>query len=102
MQFKISLARRLKTLILGDARNPQDRAIFHKISLIAFFAWIGLGADGLSSSCYGPEEAFRALQAYPHLSIFVALGSVLTIFVISASYSQSIAIFCSGGGGYLV
>ena len=45
MQFKISLARRLKTLILGDARSPQDRAIFHKISLIAFFAldWVRIG-----------------------------------------------------------
>ncbi len=102
MQFKTSLARRLKTLIIGDARSPHDRTIFHKISLIAFFAWIGLGADGLSSSCYGPEEAFRALQEYPYLSIFVALGSVLTIFVISASYSQIIELFPSGGGGYLV
>ncbi len=102
MQFKISLARRLKTLIIGDARSPHDRTIFHKLSLIAFFAWVGLGADGLSSSCYGPEEAFRALQEYPHLSIFVALGSALTIFVISASYSQIIELFPSGGGGYLV
>lgn len=102
MQFTTSWARRLKTLILGDARSPNDRKIFHKLSLIAFFAWIGLGADGLSSSCYGPEEAFRALREYPSLSIFVALGSVLTIFVISASYSQIIELFPSGGGGYLV
>lgn len=102
MQFKTSLARRLKTLIIGDARSPHDRTIFHKLSLIAFFAWVGLGSDGLSSSCYGPEEAFRALQAYPYLGIFVALGSVLTIFVISASYSQIIELFPSGGGGYLV
>jgi len=89
-------------MIIGDARSPHDKTIFHKISLIAFFAWIGLGADGLSSSCYGPEEAFRALQEYPHLGIFVALGSMLTIFVISASYSQIIELFPSGGGGYLV
>lgn len=75
---------------------------FHKLSLIAFFAWVGLGADGLSSSCYGPEEAFRALQGHSYLSVFVALGSVLTIFVISASYSQIVELFPSGGGGYLV
>src|SRR4051812_23482658 len=31
------------------------------MSLIAFLAWVGLGADGLSSSAYGPEEAFKAL-----------------------------------------
>lgn len=102
MKFKTSLARRLKTLIIGDARSPHDRTIFHKLSLVAFFAWIGLGADGISSSCYGPEEAFRALHEYPFLSIFVALGSALTIFVISASYSQIIELFPSGGGGYLV
>src|SRR3972149_581730 len=99
MRLKTSLSRRLKTLIIGDARSPHDRTIFHKLSLIAFFAWVGLGSDGLSSSCYGPEEAFRALQAYPYLGIFVALGSVLTIFVISASYSQIIELFPSGGGG---
>lgn len=102
MRLKTSLSQRLKTLIIGDARSPHDRTIFHKLSLIAFFAWVGLGSDGLSSSCYGPEEAFRALQTYPYLGIFVALGSVLTIFVISASYSQIIELFPSGGGGYLV
>jgi len=32
------------------------------ISLVAFLAWIGLGADGLSSSCYGPEETFIAWE----------------------------------------
>lgn len=102
MEFKTALTRRLKTLIIGDARSPHDRTIFHKLSLIVFFAWVGLGADGLSSSCYGPEEAFRALQGHSYLSVFVALGSVLTIFVISASYSQIVELFPSGGGGYLV
>jgi amino acid transporter len=99
---KPSLARRLKTLIIGGARNPYDRTLFHKISLIALFAWVGLGADGISSSCYGPEEAFRALQAHPHLAFFVALASAFTIYTISASYSQIIELFPTGGGGYLV
>ena len=56
-----------------------------KISLIAFFAWVGLGADGLSSSCYGPQEAFLTLGSHASLSIFVALGTALTIFIITAS-----------------
>ena len=47
--------------MMGDARSISDPGIFHKLSLIAFFAWVGLGADGLTSSCYGPEEAFLAL-----------------------------------------
>lgn len=97
-----SFKRRARTLVIGDARNPNDPHIFHKLSLIAFFAWVGLGADGLSSSCYGPEEAFLSLQGHFYLGILVALGSVITIFVISASYSQIIELFPTGGGGYVV
>ena len=99
---KSSIAQRFKTLVFGRALSPLDKQVFHNLSLIAFFAWVGLGADGLSSSCYGPEEAFLALKTYPYLSIFVALASAVTVFVISASYSQIIECFPSGGGGYLV
>jgi amino acid transporter len=99
---KVPFFDRLKMLIMGDARSISDPGIFHKLSLIAFFAWVGLGADGLTSSCYGPEEAFLALGERTHLSIFVALGTVITIFVISASYHQIIELFPTGGGGYLV
>jgi amino acid transporter len=97
-----SIYHKTKNLILGKARDPLDKTIFHKLSLIAFFAWVGLGADGLSSSCYGPDEAFRTLGSHTYLSIFVALGTAITILVISTSYSQIIELFPSGGGGYLV
>ncbi len=97
-----SIVHKIKRRLIGEARNPLDRGVFHHLSLIAFFAWVGLGADGLSSSCYGPEEAFLALQSHPYLSVFVALGSALTVLLISASYSQIIELFPSGGGGYLV
>ncbi len=93
---------RAKKFLMGGSRNVSDPSIFHKLSLVAFFAWVGLGADGLSSSCYGPEEAFLALGTHTHLAIFVALGTVITIFVISASYHQIIELFPTGGGGYLV
>src|SRR3954470_20739539 len=92
----------LKTIFIGRSRDLSDHNLFHRISLIALFAWVGLGADGLSSSCYGPEEAFRALGQYRHLSVFVALAAVLTIAAICASYSQIIQLFPTGGGGYLV
>jgi len=98
----MTFAKRIKNAVLGRSRDPQGPGIFHKLSLIAFFAWIGLGADGLSSSCYGPQEAFLALGSHIYLSIFVALGTVFTIFVISASYSQIVELFPGGGGGYLV
>src|SRR5918996_6574651 len=50
-----------KDIILGKPKDPLDPKVFHQISLIAFLAWVGLGADGLSSSAYGPEEAYLAL-----------------------------------------
>jgi len=102
MQQEPNLQQKLKNLVIGKSRSPRDTRIFHKLSLIAFFAWVGLGADGLSSSCYGPQEAFLALGNHPYLAIFVAAASALTIFVISASYSQIVELFPSGGGGYLV
>ena len=91
-----------KNLVIGRARNLSDKNIFHNMSLVALLAWVGLGADGLSSSCYGPEAAFLALKHHTFLSLFVAAASVLTIVVICASYSQIIELFPSGGGGYLV
>lgn len=98
----MSIRRNIKKVVIGDAKNPLDHKVFHHLSLIAFFAWVGLGADGLSSSCYGPEEAFRALHGHIYLSFFVALGTALTVFIISASYKQVIELFPTGGGGYLV
>lgn len=93
---------KLKSIFIGKARNPYDKSLFHKLSLVAFFAWVGLGADGLSSSSYGPEEAFLALGEHIYLGIFVAIASAITIFVISASYHQIVELFPFGGGGYLV
>ncbi len=95
-------ARRIKELFLGKSLSLGDQSIFHHLSLIAFFAWVGLGSDGLSSSCYGPAEAYLALGHHTFLALFVGLASVATIFVISASYSQIIELFPSGGGGYVV
>jgi len=97
-----SPSRRLKELFLGKALNVKDNSLFHNLSLVAFFAWVGLGSDGLSSSCYGPAEAYLALGQHTFLALFVGLASVATIFVISASYSQIIELFPSGGGGYVV
>jgi hypothetical protein len=97
-----SLYDRAKRVLLGAPRDIFDPKIFHHVSLIAFFAWIGLGADGISSSAYGPEEAYLALGGHTVLALFVAAATVLTVFIISASYSQIIEAFPSGGGGYIV
>ncbi|MEW6365757.1 MAG: APC family permease [Acidobacteriota bacterium] len=88
--------------VIGRPKDPSDPQVFHQISLLAFFAWVGLGSDGLSSSCYGPEETVRALGGHSELGIIVALASALTIFIISSSYHQIIELFPTGGGGYVV
>jgi amino acid transporter len=88
--------------ITGPPRDINDPGIFHKLALIPFFAWVGLGADGLSSSSYGPEEAFRALGEHTYLAFFLAAATALTVFIISYAYSRIIEHFPHGGGGYIV
>ncbi|MBI4369506.1 MAG: amino acid permease [Elusimicrobia bacterium] len=89
-------------LIFGKPRNINDPGVFHKISLVAFLAWVGLGADGLSSSTYGPEETFRMLGSHPHLAVILALAMIFTIAIISYAYSRIIEHFPIGGGGYVI
>lgn len=90
--------------VIGPAKNPFDPKIFQHLSLAAFLAWVGLGADGLSSACYGPEEAYSVLleQGNQGLAVPLALVMAFTIFVISKSYARIIEQFPAGGGGYLV
>ncbi|MFA4848647.1 MAG: APC family permease [Methanoregula sp.] len=88
--------------IIGAKKNVEDPSIFHKIALIPILAWIGLGADGVSSSSYGPPEAFVALGNHTYLAIFLALGTAFTVFIISYAYTRIIEHFPGGGGGYIV
>ncbi len=97
-----SFPSKFKKWVVGPARNLHDPSVGHKISLIAFFAWVGLGADGLSSSAYGPEEAFRNLGPHTYLAVFLVLATAATVFIISYAYSRIIEHFPSGGGGYIV
>jgi amino acid transporter len=92
----------LRELIFGKPKDPLDPRVFHQISLVAFLAWVGLGADGLSSSAYGPEEAYLALGEHFYLALPLAILMAGTVFIISASYSHIIELFPTGGGGYLV
>ena len=91
-----------KHRLLGAPRDVLDPRTYHHISLIALLAWVGLGADGLSSSAYGPDEAFRALGHHGYLAVALALATGLTVLVISVAYSQIIKRFPFGGGGYVV
>jgi amino acid transporter len=102
-----SLTDRLRHAIIGAPKDVKDPHAFHKLSLVALLAWVGLGADGLSSSSYGPDEAFRALvddqgRFHTGLAVFLAAATALTVFIISYGYSRIIEQFPSGGGGYVV
>jgi amino acid transporter len=92
----------VKTLVFGPRKDIHDPHIFHKLSLIAFFAWVGLGADGLSSSAYGPEEAFRALGEHTWMAAILVFLVAATVLIISSGYSRIIEQFPFGGGGYVV
>jgi amino acid transporter len=96
------IATKVRRLLLGRARSATEPGVFHKLSLVALLAWICLGSNGISSSCYGPEEAFRALGNHAPLAIFLAAMTAVTVFVITASYMQIIELFPNGGGAYLV
>ena len=93
---------KLKNFLLGGPKNLFDPRIHQHLALIAFFAWVGLGSDGLSSSSYGPEEIYRQLGAHHDLALYLVLAVMGTVFLISASYGHIIEQFPSGGGGYLV
>lgn len=88
--------------IFGAPKHLKDTNLFHKMALIPILAWVGLGADGLSSSAYGPEEAFRALGNHTYLAVLLGLATALTVFIISYAYSRIIEHFPHGGGGYIV
>src|SRR5579862_2083281 len=96
----MSIKSKIKHYIIGDPLNPFSPQILRHVSLVAFLAWVGLGADGLSSACYGPEEAYLALGTHTHFALYIAIATGLTVFVISLGYNQVISLFPSGGGGY--
>ena len=102
-----TLTDRVRRAIIGAPKDVKDPHAFHKLSLVALLAWVGLGADGLSSSSYGPDEAFRTLvddkgQLHTGLAVGLAAATALTVFIISYGYSRIIEQFPSGGGGYVV
>jgi len=93
---------RLRGLILGPPRDPLDPEISRRVLLAAILAWVGFGANGLSSALYGPEKAYVALGAHTELGPILALATTVTVFVIALAYSQVMEIFPSGGGSYKI
>lgn len=92
----------IKRVLMGKPLDPFRSDTRHHMALVTFFAWVGIGADGLSSANYGPEEAFLALADHTHLAVFLAMATAFTVFLIAAAYTQVIELFPNGGGGYRV
>jgi amino acid transporter len=99
---KPTLPSRIKRVLFGRPKDLFDRSIFHRLALIPFLAWIGLGADGLSSSSYGPQESLRSLGSHTYLCLALAAMTAITVWMISSAYSRMIEDFPHGGGGYVV
>jgi amino acid transporter len=93
---------RVRRAVVGQPRDLKDRSLFHRLSLVAFLAWVGLGADGLSSSAYGPAECYHALGQHTYLALFLAVAMAATVTIISIAYRRVIEAFPAGGGGYAV
>ena len=93
---------KIREILLGKDLDPLKTETRHSLALVAFIAWVGLGADGLSSSAYGPEEAFKALGAHGHFGLYLAIATAVTVFIISLAYNQIIELFPTGGGGYRI
>jgi amino acid transporter len=93
---------RIKCWLFGAPLDPLKDETRKHLALVTFFAWIGIGADGLSSANYGPEEAFLALAGHTHMAIFLAIATAITVFLIATAYLQVIELFPNGGGGYRV
>src|SRR4051812_36735369 len=85
--------RRPRDVFFGAPRDPMAPETRQHIALVAFLAWIGIGADGLSSSAYGPAEAFIALGPHSQLALYLAIATAFTVFVISLAYNQVIELF---------
>lgn len=79
-----------------------DPSARQRALLAAVWAWAGLGANGLSAACYGPEKAFLALGNHAQLGPLLALLMVASVAAIAVAYSQMLELFPNGGGTYRV
>lgn len=96
----MSFIDRMRGRLSGQKRDPLNWETWRHAALVAVLAWAGVGADGLSSANYGPEEAYKAMAGHEPLVLWLALVTVLTVIIISMAYVQIIALFPNGGGGY--
>ena len=91
-----------KMTVNSSSHPLLDPAARQRALLVALWAWAGLGANGLSAACYGPEKAYLALGNHTQLGALLALIVVVTVALIALAYSQMLELFPNGGGSYRV
>ncbi len=67
------MLRKMFRLVLGQKLDPPNPQTRHGIVLVAFLALNHLGADGFSSACFGPAEAFLPPGPHPHLALYLTV-----------------------------
>src|SRR3546814_16519360 len=92
----MSVLHSVRRLIFGKKLDPFDPKTRKHIVLIELLAWIGLGADGLSSSCYGHEEALLAPGNNTPLTLYLAGATVPTDFLIPMAYNPLLNTITAG------
>jgi hypothetical protein len=86
-EYHLSFLSSLRNVVIGKPLDPLNVKGREHLALAAFLAWVGLGADGLSSAAYGPQEAFLALGANSDLGLYLALATAVTGFMIALAYT---------------
>ena len=71
----MTAVQQIRGVAAGKPLDPLDPRTRHAIAVTPLLAWVGLGADRLSSSCYGPEEAFLALGQHTAPPLILALAT---------------------------
>ena len=94
MQALLDACKAAQRLALGPPKSPMAAKSRERLLLVAFLAWVGLGADGLSSSAYGPEAALTILIPAGALGLQVIapiMAAILVLLVLLCfSYWQTI------------
>ncbi len=93
---------RWQRLLIGPPRDLFQPETQRHLFLAAFLGWVGLGANGLSSACYGPEKAFLALGSHVQLAPYLAIATAMTVLIVALAYNQVFELCPSGGGGYKI
>jgi amino acid transporter len=98
------LFNQVKHVLIGQPISTEH-SIHERLTKVKALAV--LSSDALSSVAYATEEILRVLivlglSAAAGLSIPVALGVIVLLAIVVASYRQTIAAYPRGGGSYIV